>query len=156
MARPLPTPREAVLILANRRTRPMPGGPPAAARALTRTIKALDERFGRGADGLKARWREIVGDDLARRTEPTKLTRPRTGGASALELRVEGPSAAIILHRAPDILARVNLFLGAGAVDKLRIVQGPLRGTKARPAAPPRPGPPGLPGRRRSRIRGHG
>jgi hypothetical protein len=137
MVRNLPSARETVEILARRRTRPAPAGPPAAGRALTKTIKALEARFGQGVDGLQARWREIVGADLARRTEPTKLIKPRGGGAATLELRVEGPSAAIIQHRAADILARANLFLGSGAVDKLRIVQGPLRGVGRRyaPAA---------------------
>jgi hypothetical protein len=135
MARRLPSAQETVRILAARRTRPMPGPPPAAGRALVKTIKALDSRFGQGADGLKARWREIVGEELARRTEPSKLIKSRQGGGASLELRVEGPSAAIIQHRGPDILERVNLFLGSGAVAKLRIVQGPLRG-RSRGSAP--------------------
>ncbi len=106
---------------------------------LGKTIKALDARFGQGAGGLQARWTEIVGAALARRTEPAKLTAPRAGpggagGGASLELRVEGPSAAIVQHQAPDILARVNLFLGAGAVARLRIVQGPLRGLANRDA----------------------
>ncbi len=172
MRRPLPTAQETVRILAARRPRPFPAPPPVAARALTPALKALESRFGQGADGLKARWRDIVGVDLARRTEPTRLVKARIpgpvnshdpvqtrdaaqtpGGAQAkapraksigpkktlpgpppvregatLELRVEGPSAAIIQHRAADIISRVNLFLGAGAVTRLRIVQGPLRG----------------------------
>ncbi|MDB5483105.1 MAG: hypothetical protein JWO83_4158 [Caulobacteraceae bacterium] len=128
MPRTLPSAQETVRILAGRRTRPMPGPPPGAGRALVKTIKALEGRFGHGADALQARWREIVGEDLARRTEPSKLIKSRTGDGSTLELRVEGPSAAIIQHRGPDILDRVNLFLGAGAVSRLRIVQGPLRG----------------------------
>jgi len=137
MVRHLPSARETIEILSRRRTRPMPAGPPAAGRALTKTIKALEARFGQGVDGLQARWREIVGVDLARRTEPTKLIKPRGGGGATLELRVEGPSAAIIQHRAPDILARANLFLGSGAVEKLRIVQGPLRGVARRYAPTP-------------------
>ena len=132
MRRALPSPEETIRILARRRTRPIPGLPPGAGRALTKALKTLESRFGHGADALKARWREIVGAELARRTEPTKLVKPRTGGGSSLELRVEGPSAAIIQHRAPDILDRVNLFLGAGAVVKLRIVQGPLLGIVTR------------------------
>jgi hypothetical protein len=128
MRRRLPSAQETVRILANRRTRPMPGPPPGAGRALIKTMKALEGRFGQGADALAARWREIVGEELARRTEPSKLIKSRRGDGSTLELRVEGPSAAIIQHRGPDILDRVNLFLGAGAVDRLRIVQGPLRG----------------------------
>lgn len=128
MPRPLPSAGETARILAAKRTRPAPRPPPTAGRALAKTIKALDARFGQGAAGLQARWTEIVGATLARRTEPVKLTAPRAGGTVSLELRVDGPSATLIQHQAPDILARVNLFLGAGAVARLRIVQGPLRG----------------------------
>jgi hypothetical protein len=138
MPRPLPSPNEALVILGRRRTRPAPGPPPAAGRALTATIKALDKSFGQGAEGLKVRWREIVGETLARRSEPVRLSRPRGGGPAALELRVDGPAATLIQHQAPDIIARVNLFLGAGAVERLRIVQGPLRG-QVRPRELPRP-----------------
>jgi hypothetical protein len=74
-----------------------------------------------------------VGVEIARRTEPVKLVKGRAGGGSLLEIRVAGPAAAIIQHQAHEILARVNLFLGAEAVQKLRIVQGPLR----RPEPPP-------------------
>jgi hypothetical protein len=136
MPRSLPTAEETIRILARRRTRPPPPPPPAAGRALTKAIKPLRTRFGHGAEGLKARWRDIVGPDLARRAEPNRLVKPRGGGGASLELRVEGPSAAIIQHQAPDILARVNLFLGAGTVERLRIVQGPLRGAARRGSVP--------------------
>ena len=137
MSRPLPSAAEAARILTTKRTRPPRMPPPVAGRALTKTLKALDTKFGQGADGLKARWKEIVGEALARRTEPSKLVKSRTGEGAALEIRVEGPSAALIQHQGPDILARVNLFLGTGAVARLRIVQGPLRGIakNAGPAA---------------------
>ena len=128
MRRSLPTPAEAADILSRRRTRPPPRPPPAAGRGLSRLLKDLDEKFGQGPGALQARWREIVGPEIAKRTEPVKLTKPRTGGPAALEIRVAGASAALIQHQAPEIVSRVNLFLGAGAVNKLRIVQGPLRG----------------------------
>ena len=132
MPRPLPSTEEAARILQAKRTRPQRAPIPVAGRALTKTLKALDTRFGQGADGLKARWSEIVGEALARRTEPSKLTKSRSGEGASLEIRVEGPSAALIQHQGPDILARVNLFLGSGAVERLRIVQGPLRGAAKR------------------------
>ena len=68
-----------------------------------------------------------------------KLSKSRTGGG-VLELKVDGPAAALIQHQAPPILDRVNLYLGAGTVVKLRIVQGPLasrRRGQGRPDAPP-------------------
>ncbi len=127
MARRLPSAAETQAILSAKRSRPAYKPPPHAGRALTKLVKALDERFGQGADGLKARWREIAGETLAARTEPVKLVKGRNGGPATLEIKVDGPAAALIQHQAPEILARVRLFLGEGAVDRLRIVQGPVR-----------------------------
>ena len=133
MPRQLPSPEEALAILRAKRTRPMRRPPPPAGKALRPFLKKMDARFSQGADALAARWREIVGVEIARRTEPVKLVKGRAGAGSLLEIRVAGPAAAIIQHQAHEILARVNLFLGAEAVQKLRIVQGPLR----RPDPPP-------------------
>ena len=130
MRRRLPSPDETLRILATKRTRPARKPPPPAGRSLAKFVKQLDERFGQGPGVLDARWREIVGEALARRTEPAKLVKARAGQPGVLEIRVEGPVASLIQHQAPDILERVNLFLGAGAVGRLRIVQGPV---KARP-----------------------
>jgi hypothetical protein len=133
--RPLPTAQEALRILSEKRTRPQRRPPPPAGRALGKTLREFDKKFGQGPGALIARWREVVGPEIARRTEPVKLVKGRNGAGSSLEIRVAGAAAAIIQHQAHDILARVNLFLGADAVQKLRIVQGPLR---AQEKAPPR------------------
>ena len=125
--RPLPTAAEAAFILSRKRTRPPRRPPPAAGRGLSELLKDLDARFGQGPGALQARWKEIVGEQIAKRTEPVKLSKVKAGEPAALEIRVAGAAAALIQHQAPEIVARVNLFLGAGAVTKLRIVQGPLR-----------------------------
>jgi hypothetical protein len=130
MRRSLPTPEETARILATRRSRPSRPPPPPAGRQLAKFLKVLEERFGPGAGPLTLRWREIVGETLAKRTEPVKLVKQR-GGGSVLELKVDGPAAALVQHQAPEILARVNLYLGADAVTKLRIVQGPVRASAA-------------------------
>lgn len=131
--RPLPTLEEARAILAAQRTRPQHRPPPPAGRRLTQYLKELDAKYGHGTGALAARWREIVGPEIARRTEPVKLVRGRNGGPASLEIRVAGPAAAIIQHQAHEVLARVNLFLGPDAVQKLRIVQGPLHRTERPP-----------------------
>ena len=127
MRRVLPTEAEAREILSRRRTRPAPRPAPRAGKALTPLIKKLDAQFGRGAGALEPRWREIVGDRLARVTRPQKLTKGRGGQPGVLELRVAGAAALLVQHQSEDILARVNLFLGEGAVGKLRIAQGPVK-----------------------------
>ena len=140
MTRSLPTLEEAARILAAKRTRPPRRPPPAASRAVTRAIKGLDARFGQGVEGLAAHWSEVVGKALSARSEPGRLIRSRLKQGAVLELRVEGPSSVLIQHQAPDIVARVNLFLGAGAVTGLRIVQRPLARTRSRSAATARTG----------------
>jgi hypothetical protein len=125
--RPLPTAAEAADILSRKRSIPPRRPPPAAGRSLGKLLKSLEAKYGQGASGLSARWPEIIADKrLARFTEPVKLVKIR-GGGSILELKVDGPAAALIQHQADDILARVNLVLGAGEVTRLRIVQGPIR-----------------------------
>jgi hypothetical protein len=142
MRRSLPSTEEALAILRRRRPKPAPRPPPPAGRALSGLVRELDAKFGKGASGLQVRWREVVGEQIARRTEPVKLVRGRNGGPSALEIRVAGPAAALVQHQAPEILARVNMFLGEGRIDKLRIVQGPLRQQAIRDKlAPRRPAP---------------
>src|SRR3954464_6079102 len=136
--RSLPSPQEALDILSRKRTRPQRRPPPPAGRGLSKLVRDLDAKFGQGAGALTARWREVVGADIARRTEPVKLVKGRNGGPSSLEIRVAGPAAAIIQHQAHEILARVNLFLGPEAVQKLRIVQGPLHRTETAQQPPRR------------------
>ena len=137
MRRSLPSSQEALAILAARRPRPAPRPPRHAARGLNLAMKKLEEKFGRGPDDLKTRWKEIVGEALAGRSEPVKLIKSRTGGAT-LELRVAGPVAALVQHQAPLILDRLNMYLGPGAVARLRIAQGPLSRPAAAKAAPKR------------------
>jgi len=127
--RPLPTPAEAVEIFARKRSRPVRRPPPPAGRALSKMMKAMEDKFGQGPNALAARWPEIIADKrLARFTEPMKLIKPRgAAGGQILELKVDGAFAAFVQHQADEILARVNLVLGAGAVTRLRIVQGPVK-----------------------------
>ncbi|MBN8553578.1 MAG: DUF721 domain-containing protein [Caulobacterales bacterium] len=139
MPRPLPTDAEARAILASKRPRPLRRPAPPAGKSLAPLIKALDARFGQGTGALENRWPEIVGEQLARVTEPVKLSKGRPGQGGALELRVVGPAAAFVQHQAPEIISRVNLFLGEGAVERLRISQGPIKPRAARAQPQKRP-----------------
>ena len=129
--RPLPTAEEALAILRSKRTRPQFRTPPPAGKSLAPLLKDLENRFGQGPSALQARWREIVGDTLARRTEPVRIIKGRNGEGGALELRVDGPVASLIQHQAPQITARLDMLLGRGVVTRLRIVQGPVKAAAA-------------------------
>lgn len=140
--RPLPTAEEALAILRSKRTKPQRRPPPPAGKSLAPLLKSLEAQFGQGPAALQARWREIVGDTLARRTEPVRIIKGRNGEGGALELRVDGPVASLIQHQAPQITARLDMLLGKGVVTRLRIVQGPVKAA-ATPVAPrPRRKPP--------------
>ena len=94
--------------------------------SLATLIKELDEQFGQGAGA--------PGGPLARdrRRDPGPAHRageadqgPRRRPARRWRCAVDGPAAALIQHQAPEILARVNLFLGAGAVGQAAHRPGP-------------------------------
>ena len=140
--RPLPSPEEALEILRRRRTKPQRRPPPPAGKSLAPLIKELETRFGHGPAALQSRWREIVGETLARRTEPVRVIKSRTGEGGTLELRVDGPVASLIQHQAPQITARLDMLLGKGVVTRLRIVQGPVKAAAAPAATRPRRKPP--------------
>ncbi|WP_140984972.1 DUF721 domain-containing protein [Asticcacaulis tiandongensis] len=137
MKRDLPSLEEAVHILRSTRTRRAPKPPPPVNRQIAPLLKSLNERFeayDTGAGRLKSRWPEIVGETVARLSEPAKIIK---GKAGTLELKVEGAYAAAIQHQSQPIIDRVNLFLGAGTISRLRIVQGPV--TKAKTTTAPQP-----------------
>jgi hypothetical protein len=154
MARTLPTDAEVREILSRRRTRPAPRPAPKAGRALQGLIRELDAKFGRGASALEPRWSEIVGERLARVTRPQKLSKGRAGAGGTLELRVAGPAALLVQHQSEEILQRVNLFLGPGSVEKLRIAQGPVKpAAGSAPAGRTRTAPAPLPAHQEAELK---
>ena len=99
--------------------------------ALTR--RALGRR-GFAEGGLALDWAAIVGEDIAANTLPLKVSYQRgarRGGT--LHLKVASGYAPIVAHCEPQLLERVNAYLGFGAVERLKLTQGHL----SRPAAPP-------------------
>jgi hypothetical protein len=97
--------------------------------------KAGGETFkkqGFASAELVTRWTEIVGADIAARSEPVKIqwTRPVEGEArepGTLVLRVDGPAAVEIQHSSNVICERINRFLGWRAVARIALRQAPLR-----------------------------
>jgi hypothetical protein len=96
---------------------------------------------GRGTSiaRLKAEWSAIVGQDLARVTQPDALLPGRGAKAGkALRLRVAGAAALEIQHSSGQVVERVNAYFGHKFIDEIRLVQGAI----ARPSAPrPLPAP---------------
>lgn len=90
-------------------------------------------RQGFGTAEILTAWPDIVGAELAERARPERIRWPRRrpaedegGGGAKLVVRAEGGDALELQHRKDEILARVNAFLGWGAVERLVIRQVPV------------------------------
>lgn len=97
------------------------------------TRKALGGR-GLAEGSLMAEWPEIVGETLAARCLPLKLSfaDPKRRAEGTLTLQVESAWTLELQHLAPQLIERINQSLGYAAVSRLAFRQGPLPG---RPAA---------------------
>ncbi len=101
-----------------------------------KTVGDAFARQGFAAVEIVTHWPEIVGDDLARRSEPIKLAWPRRDDPDSvgiLQVRVEGAYALEIQHLQPLILDRVNRYFGWRCVGRLAIRQGPVAFRRKRP-----------------------
>jgi hypothetical protein len=112
----------------------------ALGEAVARVIGPLTARRGFARAELVAAWPAIAGPLFAGCTLPERIVWPRHAGGEAepgiLFLRVDGPRAVLVQHEIPQIVERVNAFLGYAAIGGVRIVQGPVRSAESPPAAP--------------------
>ncbi len=91
------------------------------------TRKALGRR-GLAEGSLIAEWPEIVGETLAARCLPLKLSfaDPKRRAEGTLTLQVESAWTLELQHLAPQLIERINQTLGYAAVSRLAFRQGPL------------------------------
>jgi hypothetical protein len=111
-------------------------------------MAALTERVARpalGREGQAAaqvfgRWRDIVGPSLAAVSAPEKIMRARGTGGAILHVRVNSGAAAAMIHpQTPQILERLNTYLGPDAIRQIKVTQGPLSMIPRRPPPPASP-----------------
>ncbi len=117
---------------------PRRAGLRALAVTLPRLTKRLVGKRGFAEGGLAADWPGIVGNEIASRCMPGKLsferhTERRDG---TLTLRVEAPFATELQHLAPQLMERINGYFGYRAVARLRLKQVPPAPRAARQAPP--------------------
>src|SRR6202000_471255 len=98
---------------------------------LSDVFKDAYAKQGFAARELVTRWAEIAGADVAAHSEPLKLQWPRPVEGQPQEpatliLRVEGPMALEIQHKADVVLERLNPLLGWGAGGPRRLRGGAL------------------------------
>ncbi|MEI9905792.1 MAG: DciA family protein [Asticcacaulis sp.] len=143
MTRQLPSLEESVRILRTTHTRRAPRTGPTVQKQVQPLLKSLQAKFEAADDGagkLKGRWPEIVGESLSKLCEPVRVIKGRAGTGGSLEIRVGGAYAPLIQHQSATLLDRINLYLGAGHITRLRLIQAPLTQASRTPA-PPRPQP---------------
>ncbi len=105
-----------------RPTKPVRPAPPKAARFATSVFARLAKRTKYVDPTLAARWTEIAGDEIAALGRPGRMTGPRQN--RTLEIRApSGAAAAQLQMFAETLLARVNAYLGPGAIKRIAIRQ---------------------------------
>ena len=119
--------------------------PPARKRRAARPLadlvgECVNQAFSRqgfAAVEIVTHWEDIVGPELARRSEPMRLYWPRRDdpdSVGTLAVRVEGPYAIELQHLAPVVMERVNRYFGWRCVGRIAIRQGPVTPRAAPPA----------------------
>jgi hypothetical protein len=113
------------------------GGMRAIGRSLPRIAGKALGRHGLAEAGLVADWTAIVGDRLAEATLPVRLQFPRGERRDGtLHVRVAGSLALELQHLSPQLLERINGYLGYRGVERLKIERGPLPRARQRLAEP--------------------
>jgi hypothetical protein len=109
----------------------------AIARELPDLTRSALAKRGFAAARVIADWPEIVGAELAESSIPERLVRARGADSATLVVRVSPGAALELQHTIPQVVERVNGYFGFRAVDRLRLIQGPVAPRVRR--APPVP-----------------
>lgn len=97
---------------------------------------AAFKRAGFADPILVLRWSEIAGPAVAAVAEPLRCQEGPNG--AVLTLRCEPGAAVFLQHETRALVERLNAYLGAGRIARLRLSSGALSGP-APPLPHPRP-----------------
>ncbi len=110
------------------------------------TLDPICARRGFGSASLLSWWPDIVGPDYEEATFPESIHWPKRHdqqGADAttatLTVRVLPSQALFFQHEVPQVLERINQFLGYHAIGRVRIVQGEIKRSHSEKTAHSRP-----------------
>lgn len=95
-------------------------GPRSLAALLPALTRPAFRRHAPGAAQVLSDWPSIVGPALA------ALTMPRRVAAGTLTVACAGPVAIELQHLAPELMARINTYLGRDVVRRLRFEQAAM------------------------------
>jgi hypothetical protein len=104
---------------------------------LGKVLDPASRRRGLAEAGVLTDWPSIVGEVLAARCQPVKLTASSRGHGGILHVHVAGSAALELQHSEPQLLERINSYFGYPAVARLRLIRAPLALPRpTRPTAP--------------------
>lgn len=111
------------------------GGVRAVGQSVEKLTKPIFGRRGFAGAGVVTDWKAIVGEHLARHTQPDRISHDgpkRIDGT--LHLRVDSASLATeLVYLEPQLIERINTFFGYKAVARLRLVNGPIGRAEEKP-----------------------
>ncbi|WP_114394325.1 DUF721 domain-containing protein [Oleisolibacter albus] len=100
-------------------------GPQRLGRTLTAVAGKALGKNGLAFGALLTDWASIVGSRLAEQTSPLKLVFPAGKREEAvMHLRVSSPAALLLQHEEPQLIERINAYMGWRAVARLKLVHG--------------------------------
>jgi hypothetical protein len=128
----------------------LPGGARAIGAFAAAMLDPIARARGFATTALLTEWPTVVGAELASFTLPDKVIWPRRtddgeapppqsawrADGAILVLKVEGPRAVELQHRAGQILERINVYFGYRAIAQLRFLQAPVARSERKVPAP--------------------
>ncbi len=94
--------------------------------ALPAAARAALKKGGLASAQLVTDWAAIVGPEMARHSEPRRLSfAPGERRNGTLTIAVGGGLALELQHMEPLVLERVNAHFGYRAIERLRFIQDP-------------------------------
>ena len=119
-----------------RNSKPARAAPPPLARTSAGVFAELAKKTKFMDPVLAQSWPQLAGERIATLCRPGRIIGARDG--KTLELHVaNGSAAAEIQMQADQIIARVNGFLGPGAVARIALIQSGRAASRAASKAPP-------------------
>ena len=135
-----PNPASSSKAVGREYQRPRGGGAKAVGDLMPQIGRTAFRRFGFVQSSVVSRWPEIVGERHAQVCAPEAIRFPPGEKAEGiLQLVVLPAHAPIIQHVIPEIIERVNRFMGYRAVARVKMRQGAVQALRAeeKPKAPP-------------------
>jgi len=114
-----------IAFLEKNRGKPQFRPTPSAGMAVNRVVRPLSKKFGPGVSAIKSHWPQIIGEKWAKLSRPVAIRGNKDG--KSLIIEAQGPAATLIQANAAQLLDKINQFLGAGAISKLKVQQASIQ-----------------------------